>query len=156
MTLGIEKVTSENSSQFGTYIQIRDAQPAYKGEDFSFFKNLGVVPFSEDTGFSVVETYMDQTAEISGLERHKDSCEIIIPSDQNIILILGTGADCPDTDSLKALEIEVGTAFVVNKNVWHCAPISTGAKTNVFILLNQNTPDTDLDIVETESISIRS
>ena len=154
MKLKIEKITVENSKEFGTLLSPIDKDPAYKGDDFSFFKNLAEIEFNENIGFSLVETHMDTSVEVSWLERHLSSSELIIPSDKNIILVLGRGEKTADLSTLRALEVEVGTAFSVSRNVWHFAPISCSDPTNVFILLNQSTPDSDLEKIDCESIGL--
>lgn len=154
MKLQIEKMTAENSKEFGTLLSIKEKDAAYKGDDFSFFKNLGEIEFSENVGFSIVESYMNTTAEVDWLERHVSSSELIIPSDSSIILILGRGDNTADMSTLKALEVEIGTAFSVAKNIWHCAPISSSDPTNIFILLNRSTPNDDLEKIECESIGL--
>ncbi|MBF9015816.1 MULTISPECIES: ureidoglycolate lyase [unclassified Oceanispirochaeta] len=154
MKLQIEKMTAENSKEFGTLLSIKEKDAAYKGDDFSFFKNLAEIEFNENIGFSLVETHMDTTVEISWLERHLSSSELIIPSDKNIVLVLGSGEKTADLSTLRALEVEVGTAFSVSRNVWHFAPISCSDTTNVFILLNQSTPDCDLEKIDCESIGL--
>lgn len=154
MKLQIEKLTGENSRLYGRLISLNDAAPAYQGTDFSFFKNLASITFDGNTGFSMVETYMDRSAELKWLEKHEMSEEVIISTDQNLILVLGTGADGTSPDTIRAFEMEAGSAFVVNKNIWHHAPVSAGAITKVGILLNESTPDKDLIKVDTESITL--
>ena len=156
MTLKIEKLTAENTSHWGTLVNTTPV-PAYKGEDFSFYKNIGTIGFSTKAGLSIVETYMDpSTADITWLEKHVGSKEVIAPTDRNVILVMGAGDKEPDLATVKALELEKGSAFVVNEGVWHCAPVSSGGRTNVFIVLDETTPDQDLVQVDVDLIKIES
>ena len=150
MELKIEKMTEGNSAVYGILVKAESSEPVYKGADFSFFKNLGIVPFSGRAGVSLVEAYQDRTARVNWLEKHECSKEVIIPTDRSIILLLGVGPDGTDPDRVQALELEAGDAFIVHEDVWHCAPLSSSGTTKVLILLNQDTPDSDLIKVDTE------
>lgn len=150
MKIKSEKITIKNSKIFGKLIDSCMFETAYKGEDFSFFKNMETVKFPNSTGISMVEAYSSSHNTTSILEIHKEAREIIIPTESSVFLVLATGNNKPDRTSIKALELEPGTLFIIDPNIWHYAPITSVECSKVFIMLDSTTPDKDLFQVNLE------
>ncbi len=144
MIVTSEKITQQNSREFGQLVDSSMHEPAYKGDDFSFFKNMDTVNFPNSTGISMVEAYSGSKKTTGTLEIHKEAREIIIPTDSSVFLVLATGKDKPEMSSVKALTLDPGALFIVNPGVWHYAPITLEDRSNVFVMLDSTTPDKDL------------
>ncbi len=109
MIVTSERITQRNSKEFGQLIDSSMHEAAYKGNDFSFFKNMDTVNFPNSTGISMVEAYSSAKNTTAILEIHKEAREIIIPTESSVFLVLATGKDKPDIASVKALELEPGS-----------------------------------------------
>lgn len=115
----------------------------YQGSDFSFFKNLATNRFEDTVGFSMVESYKNNNT-ITCLEYHRKTKEVIIPVQNDVILILSNGTDTPDIDNAQALLLKQGDGFIIDEGVWHYAPLTMHESSKIFIIFVAHTPDNDV------------
>lgn len=141
--ISVEMITKENSVSYGVLVTTEGIDPDYKDNGFSFTKHLAITNFSEKVSFSLVESYPENNI-ISILEYHNNTPEVLVPINNDIILVLATGQELPDENSIKAFKLLYGQAFIINSHVWHYAPIVSDIATKTFVIFNENTPDNDV------------
>lgn len=142
--LEITTITHENSKKYGMLIDTVNNKPCFDTSNFSFFKNLVTNNFETEIGIGVVYLKENSNNMIEVLEYHKNTNEIIIPT-EDIILILSLPKEVPILSDTRAFFLETGKAFMIHKGVWHYAPISLERKRcSVFVLFSVDTPDNDV------------
>lgn len=133
---------------YGTLVDAGKLKPNYSDASFSFTKNIATAHFSEDVGFSIVKSFPDNRV-TPLLEYHRNTKEVLIPTNGSVILVLALGEGSPDANTVLAFELECGKAFIVDANVWHYAPISVEKKEiDTFVIFNKNT--SELDVVKVD------
>lgn len=143
--LPVVDMTKVNSKKFGTLITSQGVKPAYKGNDFSFIKNIVVNRFKGDVSFSIVDVTKGANNITPVLEHHRQTKEVLIPTQSDIVLILALGnSKMPDLKTAKALRLKQGDAFMIDEQVWHYAPLTSKDSSKVFVVFTSTTPDKDM------------
>lgn len=152
--LCIKEMNSENSREFGFFIENNNNNLLYKDNSFSYFSNLFINKFTEAVGFSIVQSYKESDGIVPLLEYHSNTVEVLIPT-EDVVLVLANSLENnknkPDIFSAKALLLRKGCAFVIDYNIWHYAPITNEDSVNTFVIFNHNTSDIDTTKVKLDS-----
>ncbi len=150
-TLPIENATTENSKEYGKLITLDGSNADYEDSTFSFTRDLFVQEFSDTVTFSMTMTFSGNKI-TPLLEYHENTVEVLIPTDNDIVLIMALGKNKPEPATFKALKISCGDAFSFAPNIWHYAPLVVNDKSaKTFVVFNQSTPDKDkvcVDLLE--------
>lgn len=86
-------------------------------------------------------------------ERHTRSAELIIPTGGDCLVYVGPPEAPDEPDRLPPLErfqvfrVRQGQAVLLDKGVWHGAPLAVDAPLNAIVLLLSGTGDVDLSLV---------
>jgi ureidoglycolate hydrolase len=93
--------------------------------------------------------------EISGVERHLRTPEILIPIDAPFILPLLLDGQ-PDS-AVEAFQVNLGEAVLIDKAVWHGACLPVGKKESTyFVIFRKNTPHEDVAKKNTQKVQIEA
>jgi len=138
--------TESSIADYGTLIFTADKAADADLKEFKFWNRLGEMSLSETASVCIVESYETGTLSSTVFERHQNTSETLIPTDDIIIVIALPGRDGntePDWTSVKAFRIKKGDAVILANDVWHYAPMSVSGTVKTFIVFNTNTPDKD-------------
>jgi len=138
--------TERSFADYGTLIFTGGRTADAESEEFKFWNRLGEMSLSETASVCIVESYESETLSSTVFERHQNTSETLISTDDIVIVIAlpGKGGNTePDWTSVKAFRIKKGDAVILSKAVWHYAPMSVNGTVKTFIVFNTNTPDKD-------------
>jgi len=138
--------TESRIAGYGTFVFTGEKTADADSKEFKFWNRLGEMSLSETASVCIVESYKTETLSATIFERHQNTSETLLPTDDIVIVIALPGKDGntePDWDSVKAFRIKKGDAVILSKAVWHYAPMSVNGTVKTFIVFNTNTPDKD-------------
>ena len=138
--------TDASFAPYGQCISSALRKPDSSGEELAFWNKLAVMDHEGHTSVSIVRTYGRNRLEEHTLERHERTSEVLIPTEDIIVVAaLSNAADpkMPDLDTVKAFSVPKGSAVRFKKGVWHHAPLTQAEVANTFVLFYENTPDED-------------
>jgi len=138
--------TEHSIGGYGTLISTGEKTADAASKEFKFWNRLGEMSLSETASVCIVESYKSETLSSTVFERHQNTSETLIPTDDIVIVIALPGKDGntePDWESVKAFRVRKGDAVILSKDVWHYAPMSIDGMVKTFIVFNTNTPDKD-------------
>jgi ureidoglycolate hydrolase len=144
--ISCEQASDASFTPYGQFITTQERAADASGEELSFWNHLAVMDHAGLTSVSIVQTYGKNGLEEHTLERHATTSEVLIPTDDIIVvaaLSQKDDADKPDLKTVKAFYVPKGNAVRFKKGVWHHAPLTQVAQTQTFVLFYENTPDED-------------
>jgi ureidoglycolate hydrolase len=148
-------ITHENFKKFGQLVTSPTAKPTAEAADYKFWSDLAHYLVNGETEIGLCTVYQQPTAEISGMERHTRTPEILIPIDAPFIVPLLRDDD--PADQTAAFQVKIGEAVVIDKGVWHgsCLPVRR-KESSYFVIFRRNTPQEDVEkkVIPTINISI--
>ncbi|RKX73805.1 MAG: hypothetical protein DRP49_06925 [Spirochaetes bacterium] len=147
-TKALKCVTADkdNIGDYGTLVFTDNKTPGYESKEFSFWNRLGEMALSETASVCLVESHKTDRLTSSVFERHLNTSETLIPTDDIVIVIALPGKNGnkePDWDTVKAFRIKKGDAIILSKEVWHYAPMAVNGTVKTFVVFNTNTPEKD-------------
>lgn len=161
MLLPIQDLNEQVFEPFGKIIEQPARAQDAQGPGWRWWAENALME-SEDRPYQI--GYLDLTpAELKfdWAERHMRSAELIIP----------TGGDClvyvappdypeepgrlPPLERFQVFKVKQSQAVLLDKGVWHGAPLAIDKALNVFVLLLSRTGDLDLSLVRFEETPVR-
>lgn len=140
------KASDKEFSEYGQFISttVRDSDAS--DNELSFWNKLAVMDHKGVTSVSIVQTYGKNGLEEHTLEQHKTTSEVLIPTDDIIVVAALSQKEAPNVpnlESAKAFFVPKGSAVRFKKGVWHHAPLTKKDVTKTFVLFYENTPNED-------------
>ncbi len=116
-TKALKCVTADkdNIGDYGTLVFTDNKTPGYESKEFSFWNRLGEMALSETASVCLVESHKTDRLTSSVFERHLNTSETLIPTDDIVIVIAlpgNNGNKEPDWDTVKAFRIKKGDAII--------------------------------------------
>ncbi len=93
-------------------------------------------------------------------ERHMQTDELLAPLHAGCLVYVAPPEHLDEPDHLPALDhfqvfrVRQGQAVLLNKGVWHGAPLADDRSTNVLVILKHNTSDGDIHLVRFEETPV--
>lgn len=100
-----------------------------------------IIDFKPDYSINVLSC-KKRSFEVEKLERHKNTKEIIVPIDGNVLIPLAIGDDCQDR---LTFSLSQGQALELNESVWHFIPYPQEKDVNCLVIFKQNTGLNDIE-----------
>lgn len=146
-----KKITEDNFKNFGKVVKYPKREPTAHADDYKFWSDIVNYEISGSTEIGICTVYKQHKNIISGMERHLDTPEILIPIDAPFVLpLLRDGEENAD-----AFHVDIGEAVVIDKGVWHGACLPVGkTESSYFVIFKRNTPNADVYKKEIEEIEI--
>lgn len=147
------KISNENFSNFGKVVILPKDKPTSEADDYKFWSDIADFQISGETEIGLCTVYKQPKSEISGMERHLNTPEILIPIDAPFLLpLLHEGKS---EDNTKVFKVNIGEAVVIDKAVWHgaCLPVDKNEAT-YFVIFRKNTPFEDVEKKQITPIEI--
>jgi ureidoglycolate hydrolase len=137
-------VTPDNFKRFGKVVSFPQGEPTSMAADYKFWSDIAHYKINGNTEIGICTVYKQPKNEISGMERHMLTPEILIPIDGPFILpVLLEGRK---EEMTEAFRVDVGEAVITNASVWHgaCLPIDKN-ESSYFVIFRRNTPAEDVE-----------
>lgn len=139
-----KKITPENFRKFGQVVTAPTTKPSSESAEYRFWSDLANYQILGETEIGICTVYRQPIAQISGLERHLRTPEILLPIDAPFVLpLLGPG----DTvEQMEAFLVQVGETVVINEGIWHGACLPFGMNdSSYFVIFRRRTPLEDVE-----------
>ena len=156
MQLPIQDLTEQAFRPFGKIIDQPDRAQDAQGPGWRWWAENALME-SEDRPYQI--GYLDLTPtelKFDWAERHMRSAELIIPT-RGDCLVYVAPPDYPDEpkrmpplERFQVFRVRAGQAVLLDKGVWHGAPLALDKPLNVIILLLSRTGEVDLSLVRFE------
>lgn len=153
MRIKADHINDNNFNAFGSVVTSPKGEPTSKSADYKFWSDIAAYNISGETEIGICTVYKQNETKINGMERHINTPEILIPIDAPFKLPLLLSGD--DDENVKAFEVGIGEAVVINKAVWHGACIPVGKDvSSYFVIFRRNTPKEDVEKKNIKTIEI--
>jgi ureidoglycolate hydrolase len=145
----VKDITPENFAKFGRVVKWPTTKPTAEAKEFKFWSDITDYHIAGETEIGVCTVFQQAKMEVSGVERHFRTPEILIPIDAPFILPVLLDGE-PDS-ALETFRVNLGEAVVIGDAVWHGACLPVGkTESSYFVIFRKGTPFED---VEKKSIS---
>lgn len=143
MNVKIQKATPESFGRFGKVVSAPTAAPTAEAEEFKFWSDIAHYQIQGETEIGLCTVYAQPKMAVSGVERHLQTPEILIPIDAPFVLPVLLEGD--SEENLVAFKVDLGEAAVINEGVWHGACLPVGkAESTYFVIFRRGTPHEDV------------
>lgn len=153
MTIESKKISAENFRKFGSVVKSPTGKPTSEAADYKFWSDIADYKIEGETEIGICTVYRQKENTITGMERHLNTPEILIPIDGAFVLpLLIDGEDISDSE---AFTVNIGEAVKINDGVWHgaCLPADR-AESSYFVIFRKGTPHTDVEKIDINPVEI--
>lgn len=144
----ISKLTKEEFSIFGQFHDMFSKEGYGFGDNkFKFYRDSVRMSADSVLGFSTLRVKKDEKLEVTALEYHDKTAEVMIPLDDDAVLCLAPAGnlETPLKEDIRAFYIPQGTLIHLNPGTWHFRPMPVyKEEVNVLIVLPERTYKVDL------------
>jgi ureidoglycolate hydrolase len=153
MKIKSKHISSENFKKFGKVVTTPKGEPTSQAIDYKFWSDIANYNIEGDTEIGICTVYKQPSNNISGMERHLRTPEILIPI--NAPFILPLLIDGESEEKAEAFQCNIGEAVIINKAVWHgaCLPVEKD-ESSYFVIFRKGTPHEDVEKKEVKTIEI--
>jgi ureidoglycolate hydrolase len=144
--LELNRVTKENFSDFGIYLEEPEGTPDYSDSLFDWWNACAEAETGGDISFGFVLAKPCQEPVQEIFEQHRGTPEVLIPLDRDIIIIVGKPKafeGIPEKENFRAFTIPKGTAVILSKGVWHYAPAVVSDPARIMVIFKKGTSEKD-------------
>lgn len=153
MKIQARRVTSQNFAKFGKVVSTPTGEPTSQRPDYKFWSDIADYLIEGETEIGICTVYAQAAREISGVERHLRTPEILIPIDAPFILPVLL--DGEDVSNVEAFQVNPGEVVIIDKGVWHAACLPAGkAESSYFVIFRKNTPYEDVVKKDIQKVEI--
>lgn len=140
----VKIATPEGFSKYGKIVKSPAGEPTSQANDYKFWSNIADYNIDGETEIGICTVYKQDKNIISGMERHLNTPEILIPIDAPFVLPVLKDGD--DESLAEAFRVDIGEAIVIDDAVWHGACLPDGKDTSsYFVIFRKRTPHDDVE-----------
>jgi ureidoglycolate lyase len=136
----------------GTVVERPATPPDAEGRGFAWWAEAGLLddeaPYA--LGFLELEP---AGLRVDWAERHARSREAVVALSGPCLLYAGSAGSSPP-DGLRAFRLEPGQGVVLERGVWHGAPLALDGGASALVVLRRGTGDDDVELVRFEPIEV--
>ena len=161
MELHVQELTAEAFTRFGVIIEQPVRSQDAQGPGWSWWGENAYLD-SDHRPYGI--GYLDLVpADLTfdWAERHMHSQEMLIPAQGDCLVYVGPSlypeepGKMPGVESVEVFRIRPGQAAILNKGVWHGAPLAIREPAKVIVLLLKNSGAEDCYVVRFEEDPVR-
>lgn len=158
INLKIRRITNENFCEYGEIIDISGEDPTFTCSRFEWYDRLGAWNLGKASFGMVCPVYTGDFSQ-PVLERHKGTNEIVIPLDEDVVVVVGKPDALeksePDKEDFGAFYVARGQAVVFSEGIWHEAPMTFAEKAKVIVVYRDGTGEEDKQLVNMEDVGLK-
>lgn len=153
MKTPVQKVSVDNFSVYGKVVQGTAGKATSQDETYKFWSDIANYEIDGRTEIGLCKVYRQEVQQVSGIERHLRTPEILIPVDAPFVLPV-LKSENPD-DGIDAFHVDIGQAVVIDPGIWHgpCLP-AEAEKATYFVIFRHKTPHDDVETAQIEPVRI--
>lgn len=154
----LKKISKENFASFGGYFDESSSVPVSAERYFSWWNGVGIIDIKGRTSVGVVRPVFNPDFSETIFEQHRNTPEVLIPVDEDVILLLGKEAafknEIPSKEDFEAFLVPRGTVVSINPGVWHHSPMAMNKFSRVIVLFKENTSQNDNAVRNTRNVDL--
>ena len=161
MHLRIESVTPENFADFGRLVQQPGRAPDAAGPGWHWWGEVEALAVAERPYALGLLSLSPAALEVDWAERHMASEELIAPLTGDCLVYVGPAdyAQEPERlaefDRFRMFRVAPGQIVILNRGVWHGAPLADTAPAQALVILLQGTAAQDTVIARFPDAPLR-
>jgi ureidoglycolate hydrolase len=148
LTVKAKKLTTSSFSKFGKVADTYTVLPLVETENLKFWTTIATYTVDGETEIALC--HVKKSVDFVGLlERHVKTPEILVPIKGDFILPVAPAGnledltEIPEASGVEAFLVRSNQAVVMEKGVWHTAPIPIGKETSFFVIFKKETTKQD-------------
>jgi len=156
MTVVAAPLTPEAFAPFGPVIQIPQLERDAEGPGWRWWAET-VLLESDGRPFGVGVLDLEPAERsFDWAEKHERTQEAVLATDGDILLYVGSAEyeRVPPADAFRVFRVSAGRGVVMDRGVWHGAPLAVAEPTTAVVLILQGTGATDVIVERFEPVAI--
>jgi ureidoglycolate hydrolase len=148
LTVKAKKLITSSFSKFGKVADAHTILPLVETENLKFWTTIATYTVDGETEIALC--HIKKSVNFVGLlERYVKTTEILVPIKGDFILPvapignLQNQTEIPEASGVEAFLVRSNQAVVMEKGVWHTAPIPIGKETAFFVIFKKETTKQD-------------
>ena len=148
LTVNVKRLTAGSFAKFGKIADAKIKPPLVDAENLKFWTTIATYTVDGETEIALCQVKKSVDS-VGMLERHVKTPEILVPIEGDFILPvapvgnLQDSAETPEATSVEAFLVRSDQAVVMERGVWHTAPIPIGKETSFFVIFRKETTKQD-------------
>ncbi len=149
LSVKVKKLTASSFAKFGKIADAKIKPPLVDAENLKFWTTIATYTVDGETEIALCQVKKSVDS-VGMLERHVKTPEILVPIEGDFILPvapagnLQDSAETPEASDVEAFLVHSDQAVVMEKGVWHTAPIPIGKETSFFVIFRKETTKQDV------------
>jgi len=146
-----KKLTAHSFSRFGQVVDVPKAPPLVERETVKYWGTLATFMIEGETEVGICVVKKDSDT-FETMERHVQTPELLTPIKGDFVIPVaapGNLEDPQETPSVKDVEafyVHEEQAIMMDKGVWHWAPLPVGEEASFFVIFKKETAKRDMTI----------
>jgi len=149
--LKINELNEQTFARYGKVISMTSKSPSGDNDEFTFWDKVSIFGTSGDISTGIL---VAKKRDFCGdrLEKHLNTPEMVVALEGDSIVVVGTSSDYTKDDILEieAFKLLKGEAILIDKGIWHWAPLPLTGDIKFLISFVNDTPANDVLIKELE------
>jgi ureidoglycolate hydrolase len=148
LTVKAKRLTASSFSKFGKMADAHTVLPLIETENLKFWTTIATYTVDGETEIALC--YVKKSVDfVELLERHVKTPEILVPIKGDFIFPVAPAGylldqtEIPEASGVEAFLVRSNQAVVMEKGVWHTAPIPIGKETAFFVIFKKETTKQD-------------
>jgi ureidoglycolate lyase len=154
ITLPVRQLTTEAFAPYGRVIHPPDRAQDAEGPGWRWWAETVFLAGDERPwGVGYLDLEPAPPPRFDWAERHMRTPEAVVPLSGDVIVYVGPAEHldepdrAPDLASYEAFRVTSGTGVVLERGVWHGAPLAEGGPAKAIVLILAGTGTTDVTVV---------
>jgi len=144
MRLTVKELTPSAFEPYGQVIGVQGREPDGKGPGWRWWAETVVIPeVTAPYTVGYLELAPDRLR-FDWAEYHLQSAEMIVPMGADCLVYVGPQGEEPYWSTFEVFRVRAGQGVILNRGVWHGAPLAVDRPTNAIVLLRQGTGEDDV------------
>lgn len=146
-----KRATPESFAAYGSVVASPSGEATAADSTFSYWSDLAHYHIEGETEIGLCTVYRQDNVEVTWMEQHQRSPEILIPASGAFILPV-----MDEAGTVELFRVEVGECVVIGDGVWHSACIPVDAEqATYFVIFRRGTPHEDVSKKSVSPLSAR-
>ena len=158
--IAVEPLTPAAFVPFGRVVELPVRPPDATGDGWSWWAENEFLAATGEARYALGYLALEPgPTSFDWAERHERTEELVVPLRGSCLLYVGPAEDAePVMEHFRVFRLEPGQAALMNRGIWHGAPLADGEPGNALVVLLEGTGRDDVRVVRFEDrpVEVRS
>jgi ureidoglycolate lyase len=154
VTVPVRNLTAEAFAPYGRVIRKPERADDAQGPGWRWWAETVLLEGDDRAwGVGYLDLQPDPPPRFDWAERHLRTLEAVVPVSGDVIVYVGPAEHvdeperAPDPSRFEAFRVRSGDGLILERGVWHGAPLADGASARAIVLILAGTGATDVTVV---------